>query len=291
MLWINGAYPSMTIRNCQIEHAYSTALYYTASTIYNSSFLLDANTFADNPYGAWLVGSSTTSCAIDLTNNTFSGNTYPVLHENSFPTYNGNIFTGNGRQGIAVRGTWRIDGTWTDVQGSGLPYIIESETTIASGATLTIEPGVVVKFEYTNQDDAKRLLAVDGVLNAQGTASDPIVFTSIRDDTYADDTNGDGAATTEAPGDWGYIKFNAAGSTLDHCIIRYGGHRRRPGYSTTDNYMLWVNGVATTVRYCIFEFSYRDGIYIWRGTTQPDVLIEFNVLRNNGNAGIRVEGP
>ena len=57
--------------------------------------------------------------------------------------------------------------------------------TVASGMTLTIEPGVTVKF------DSGKVLEVEGMLVARGTSSDKITFTS--------------SAASPAAGDWGYI--------------------------------------------------------------------------------------
>src|SRR4051812_41089888 len=64
---------------------------------------------------------------------------------------------------------------------------------VAAGATLTIEPGTIVKFN----DFAGVALVVDGTLVADGTVAQPITFTSLRDDVGGD-TNGDGNATSPA---------------------------------------------------------------------------------------------
>jgi len=55
------------------------------------------------------------------------------------------------------------------------PYIISENIIIQEGATLTIEPGVIVKFEQNG-------LTARGVLNAIGEEGDPVIFTSINDD-------------------------------------------------------------------------------------------------------------
>ena len=54
------------------------------------------------------------------------------------------------------------------------------------------------------------MIRVQGTLIAQGTASSPIVFTSIKDDAYGGDTNGDGSATTPMPGEFKAIDVEAS---------------------------------------------------------------------------------
>ena len=105
------------------------------------------------------------------------------------------------------------------------PYVVTDFLQIWEGATLTVEPGAVVKFVLeTDLTDAQ--IDVDGTLKAEGTAQDSVVFTSIKDDAYGGDTNGDGSETSPSAGDWEQIRLdNTASGTVDHAVIRYGGRR------------------------------------------------------------------
>lgn len=116
---------------------------------------------------------------------------------------------------IVANTTWGPTGTVV-----GDVFWIRNSIAINGGVTLTIQPGVVVKF------DPGRTLTVNGTLSALGTAGQNIFFTSIRDDAVGGDTNGDGNATLPAASDWGTIQFTDASpdnSVLDHCDVRYAG--------------------------------------------------------------------
>ena len=101
-----------------------------------------------------------------------------------------------------------------------LPYMIRGDLTIDAGATMRINPGVLLKF--SDRTD----LFIKGGLVADGTEEAHIIFTSIRDDSRGGDTNNDGS-TAGSPGDWGGIRFEAttddANALLRYCEINYGG--------------------------------------------------------------------
>jgi hypothetical protein len=113
-------------------------------------------------------------------------------------------------------GTYNVNTTWTP---AGSPYILNGSLSVAAGATLTIQPGVVVKL-----NGAYRMLTVNGRLVAEGTAESPILFTSAQDDApeAGGDTNGDGNATLPGPGQWYQIGIRSTGSSFKHAEIRYG---------------------------------------------------------------------
>ena len=87
---------------------------------------------------------------------------------------------------------------------------------------MTIEPGVVVKFDFLGA-----LTVYGGTLNIQGTSANNVYFTSIKDDSLGGDTNEDGNATVPNPGDWEFIRFirfySTAIGNLNYAVIRYAG--------------------------------------------------------------------
>ncbi len=120
----------------------------------------------------------------------------------------------------------KIDGniTWTL---SNSPYIIDAYAYISSSSSLSIEPGVIVKFApYAELD-----MNDGGSLQAVGTSVAKIYFTSLIDDEIGGDTNGDGSTTSPNINDnstmWqGIYASSSPGSSSDHLffkntIIRY----------------------------------------------------------------------
>src|SRR3990170_1820788 len=106
-----------------------------------------------------------------------------------------------------------------------VPYFIIDTIFVGTGKTLTIQSGVVIKF------DIGRTLIVDGALRVLGATSSPVYFTSIRDDAIGGDTNGDGGATTPNWDHWRGIEFrdssDDATSLIDYAVIRYAGRDYR----------------------------------------------------------------
>jgi hypothetical protein len=88
--------------------------------------------------------------------------------------------------------------------------------TVGAGVTLTVNAGVVIKSYGAG------LESNGGTINATGTAQQPVIFTSVKDDTAGGDYNKDGNVTTPAPGDWQGISVNTGGTfDLEATNIRY----------------------------------------------------------------------
>jgi len=114
-----------------------------------------------------------------------------------------------------ISGNITSDTTWTN---SNSPYIVTATVHVLSGVTVTIEPGVTIKFNINTG------LNIDGKLVARGTDSQKILFTSNQ--------------LFPAPGDWGGIAFldgsidatvddsenYLSGSIIEYSVVEYGGN-------------------------------------------------------------------
>ncbi|MFA6257035.1 MAG: hypothetical protein WCT29_03375 [Candidatus Paceibacterota bacterium] len=118
---------------------------------------------------------------------------------------------------------------WTKAES---PYVVRSAIYIPPEVTLTIEPGVVVKF------DLGAKIFTEGRIEAEGSESEPIYFTSFYDDevmdtdneTFCDfdDEGNDLPETCESfdwgdplVGDWDGIYFEGSESSLENIFIKY----------------------------------------------------------------------
>ncbi|MCP4166316.1 MAG: hypothetical protein GY759_10535 [Chloroflexi bacterium] len=167
-----------------------------------------------------------------------------------------------------VCGAINSNTTWTP---AGSPYIPTCDVTVNAGVTLTIQPGVVVKFKDFWTD-----LFIRGTLIAAGTEGNPIYFTSIKDDTIGGDSNGDGSATSPAPDDWSSLVFasTSTGSVLENSVVRYGGGQGRQN--------VWVGSSDITIAHTTIAYSAEAGM--WLDNALPPVLTNNTFVDNGGTA-------
>lgn len=133
--------------------------------------------------------------------------------------------------------------TWFKVDS---PYIVKGDVIVDLGATLTIEPGVEVKF------DGAYYLYIDGNLTALGDPNDHILFTSNRGGPKE--------------GDWESIRINSTGHLMmNYCDVSYG------------SYGIHLNGASYNyIENSTVSNSERHGIYM---------RYSANIRINNCNIG------
>lgn len=140
-------------------------------------------------------------------------------------------------------------------------YNMKSNLTVEGGATLTIKPGVTLKFSALRQIRVRS----DGALNAVGTSTKPIIFTGAQ----------------KTPGYWyGIIYYNSnyVKNELKYVTMEYGG-------STNAN--LDVDSSSRIkISHSTFSHSANHGIRFYSGA----IIDQFsnNTITDNEDAPIRI---
>ena len=164
-----------------------------------------------------------------------------------------------------VSGQISVDTTWNL---AGSPYIVTGDISVynaTSTPTLTIEPGVTVKFDSQKRMDIG-WGSHAGRLIADGT-TDEIVFTGA----------------TQTKGYWRVLCFsqNSDGSRLNNTRIEYGGSG---GYHNVYLYQASVNVTNSTI-----SNSSNYGIYS-SGASGDSVNVLNNEIWDNSGNGVYITG-
>ena len=105
---------------------------------------------------------------------------------------NANVVSGS----ITSDVTWTADQIWT----------MDGRVIVEGGATLTIDPGTIIKAKAGTGSLASALIiAKDGKIDARGTSSEPIIFTSETDNIQIGETVGTNLDPETSRGFWGGV--------------------------------------------------------------------------------------
>lgn len=195
------------------------------------------------------------------------------------------------------------DTTWE----TGNTYVLGGRITVVSGVTLTIEPGVVIKGEAGTGANATALVIARGAtLNAVGTASQPIIFTSVADEiepgqiaspNLDPDLNGlwggliilgdapisadatsvqiEGIPASDQNGLYGGSNASDNSGTIQYVSIRHGGANIGEG-NEINGLTLGGVGNGTTIDHIEIIANQDDGIECFGGTVNVNDIIVWN---------------
>lgn len=176
-----------------------------------------------------------------------------VLLINIFSFFNQNVNNEVSNDQIRLQTIYISEDTiWNTI---GSPYIINETIVIEQSATLTIEPGVQVLFNESTS------LIIDGILNATGTSTNPIIFTSN--------------SSTPTKGDWNSIKIRGINSIISNAIISYADK----GVEIDGGLVKIINSTIFENNYGILGFNLHQG----------DLIIQNNSIHNSLYENLRIQ--
>jgi hypothetical protein len=287
------------IRNSEFKGNKEAGLRTTSSQIYG-------NTFEDNEFGVTLWG--------------------PLGHIYEDDSGNdGNTFTNNkfnnviGIEGRSLQDTLSTNFPEAVTSGVYMYMWFSGSYAVDANDTLTIDPGVILKLGHKNANttnerkDFKDFDVRNGLLIAEGTEENPIIFTSWRDDTVGGDTDAVDDTVSAKPYDWDQLSItltnsanhNTNESRIKHVELRYGGDGalylslNNTSLNNPIDHVKLTNAFYTGIlldygRYTITNSEVLDteqyhGIYARYGST--DLTVRNTIVKNSGRIGILAHGP
>lgn len=186
-------------------------------------------------------------------------------------------------------------------------YVLAARVTVESGATLSIEEGTIIKGQAGTGANATALVVARGAsIDAVGTSTQPIIFTSIADEIEPGeiaspnldaDINGlwggvlilgnapisadaasvqiEGIPPSDQNGLYGGSDDDDNSGTFSYVSIRHGGSNIGEG-NEINGLTLGGVGSATTISYIEIVGNQDDGIEWFGGTVDVDNAIVWN---------------
>lgn len=190
---------------------------------------------------------------------------------------------------------------------TGKTYVLGARVSVLNGATLTIQPGVIIKGEAGTGANATALLvARGGTIVANGTAAQPIIFTSVADEIEPGDVaspnldpdlNGlwggllvlgnapisadaasvqiEGVPPSDQNGLYGGDQAGDNSGQISYISIRHGGANIGEG-NEINGLTLGGVGNATSIEYVEVVANQDDGIEWFGGTVNVTNALVWN---------------
>lgn len=166
-------------------------------------------------------------------------------------------------------------------------YTLDGIVKVTNGATITIEPGAI--FNVVTTKTSALVILNDGLIDAQGTANEPIVFTT----------------TTKTPGDWGGITLygeapikalngntsaisedgnalsyggsnaNDFSGTMKFIRVEYAGKKIGDGTSETNTFTFYAVGAGTVLENLVAYKGTDDGFEWFGGSVSAKNLVSY----------------
>lgn len=221
---------------------------------------------------ALVVGLGVTSCTVEITDDIDNPTT---------------VVPPGTTEGV-LSGTGTLTGTIAkDLLIKKGNYTLDGLVKVTNGATITIEAGAV--FNVVTNKTSALIILNDGLINAQGTASEPIVFTT----------------SSKTPGDWGGITIygeapikalngNTTAISEDGNALSYGGNNPNDysgimkfvrveyagkkigdGTSETNTFTFYSVGAATVLENLVAYKGTDDGFEWFGGTVSGKNLVAY----------------
>ncbi|TRX37068.1 beta strand repeat-containing protein [Flavobacterium restrictum] len=258
----------------------------------SGSIVEEGSDFTDSAFTGKLIATTVVADAIEFTS--YRGAFAPAptaMWTNNWTNYDpqNTVYSATG---ITVSGEITANTTWT----TGNTYLLQGLTYVKNGATLTIQPGVTIRGAGVG---ASLIITKGSKINAVGTATSPIVFTSNN------------AAGSRNKGDWGGIILLGNGSfnlnsgvnniegitasadtqygggltpddadnsgTLKYVRIEFGGYVYAPN-SEINGLTMGAVGSGTTIDYVQVSFANDDAFEWFGGAVNCKHLVSYRNL-------------
>lgn len=206
------------------------------------------------------------------------------------------VFRGNPIAALPADGVLRV---------SGSPYLATVDLRVPAGQTLTIEPGVELRFE-----PAKRL-TVEGCINAVGSEAAPITFTSGMVIPRRGDWDGVWLESADNVSRFEYCRFlfgalwgrhktyeyDTTGAAIDSAIAEYGSLTLKASSPTIKRCWFLAGGFSgvhidagsnPTLENCIIYDNAFHGVWVHQNA---DPLINYCIISENDDYGVKCAMP